>query len=236
MKDFGEYLKREREARNISLEEISSATKIQIKFLKALEEGNFEVIPGIFFIRSFLKAYSNYIGLDEREVINRFYQEVKPKESFQKTYIAPTKEKRVIPWNKIGLIIFVVLIIYFSLSLIFKSKKESVIYETEIIPRYFTSAIIPYHVPKILLELNFKEKTWIQIYSDGKLEIDGIIEKGEKRKIEAEKEILINTGNAGGVIYFLNGRKGKKLGESGRVIKNIRITLDNWRRFIENKY
>ena len=78
MNSFGEELRKEREARNISLEEIAEATKIHIKFLKAIEENNFEILPGEFFIKNFIRAYANYLGLDEREVLNRYY-DTRPK-------------------------------------------------------------------------------------------------------------------------------------------------------------
>jgi cytoskeletal protein RodZ len=73
MVSIGEELKREREYREISLREISDATKINIRMLEAIEKDNFGVLPGGIFNRNFIRAYAQFIGLDP-EVIIRKYQ------------------------------------------------------------------------------------------------------------------------------------------------------------------
>jgi len=66
---FGEYLRREREMRGVSLEEISSATKISIRFLQAIENEELAKLPGGIFTRSFVRTYARYLGLDEERVL-----------------------------------------------------------------------------------------------------------------------------------------------------------------------
>jgi cytoskeleton protein RodZ len=73
MVSIGEELKREREYREISLREISDATKINIRMLEAIEKDNFAALPSGIFIRNFIRAYAQFIGLDP-EVIIRKYQ------------------------------------------------------------------------------------------------------------------------------------------------------------------
>ena len=73
MVSIGEELKREREYREISLREISDATKINIRMLEAIEQDNFTALPGGIFNRNFIRAYAAFIGLDP-EVIIRKYQ------------------------------------------------------------------------------------------------------------------------------------------------------------------
>ncbi len=69
MAGFGEYLRREREMRGVSLEEISTATKISIRFLKAIENEELSKLPGGIFTRSFVRTYARYLGLDEERVL-----------------------------------------------------------------------------------------------------------------------------------------------------------------------
>ncbi len=73
MISIGEELRREREFREISLREISEATKINIRMLEAIEKDEFSVLPGGIFNRNFIRAYAQFIGLDP-EVIIRKYQ------------------------------------------------------------------------------------------------------------------------------------------------------------------
>lgn len=72
MPPFGENLQREREMRGVSLEEISAATKISVRFLHAIEEEDFGVLPGGVFTRSFIRTYARYLGLDEERVMAEF--------------------------------------------------------------------------------------------------------------------------------------------------------------------
>jgi cytoskeleton protein RodZ len=69
MAGFGEYLRREREMRGVSLQEISIATKISIRFLQAIENEELSKLPGGIFTRSFVRTYARYLGLDEERVL-----------------------------------------------------------------------------------------------------------------------------------------------------------------------
>jgi cytoskeleton protein RodZ len=72
MATFGESLRREREMRGVSLEEISDATKISVRTLQALEADQFDKLPGGIFTRSFVRTYAKYLGLDEESVMAEF--------------------------------------------------------------------------------------------------------------------------------------------------------------------
>ncbi|MBZ5628429.1 MAG: DUF4115 domain-containing protein [Acidobacteriia bacterium] len=69
MGSFGERLQREREMRGITLEEIAEATKIGTRSLRALEEQDFDKLPGGIFNKGFVRAYSRYLGLDEEQAV-----------------------------------------------------------------------------------------------------------------------------------------------------------------------
>lgn len=69
---FGPWLRRQREARGVSLREISDSTRISLRYLEALEEGRFDVLPAPVFARGFLREYARVVGLDPDEVVNAF--------------------------------------------------------------------------------------------------------------------------------------------------------------------
>ena len=69
MKSLGEFLRAERQARGITLEQISADTRISMDMLRAIERGNVEQLPAPVLIKGFLKAYAEKIGLDPEEVI-----------------------------------------------------------------------------------------------------------------------------------------------------------------------
>jgi cytoskeletal protein RodZ len=69
---FGERLKRDRELRGVSREEISAATRIGSRFLEALENEQWERLPGGIFNRGFLRAAARFLGLDEDDLIAQY--------------------------------------------------------------------------------------------------------------------------------------------------------------------
>lgn len=69
MQSIGESLKSAREAKGISLEQAEENTKIRKRYLQALEEGDYEVIPGLVYAKGFLRNYANYLGLNQEEIM-----------------------------------------------------------------------------------------------------------------------------------------------------------------------
>ena len=69
MESLGTRLKREREKQNLSLEEVASATKIASRMLKALEDDQFEKLPGGIFNKGFVRAYATHLGLNGDQAV-----------------------------------------------------------------------------------------------------------------------------------------------------------------------
>src|SRR5579862_2291990 len=78
MKELGEFLKQRREERGVSLEEVSVATKIGVRVLQAIEEGALDKLPPKAFVRGFIQSYAKYLGLDVKEILEKFQQAVGP--------------------------------------------------------------------------------------------------------------------------------------------------------------
>jgi cytoskeleton protein RodZ len=74
--NFGERLKRERELREVTLEEITSATRIGPRFLEALENEDWEKLPGGVFNRGFVRSIARYLGLDEEALLGDYVMAV----------------------------------------------------------------------------------------------------------------------------------------------------------------
>lgn len=69
---FGTWLRHQRELRQISLREIADTSKISLRYLEALEEERFDLLPAPVFAKGFLRQYARYVGLDPEETVN-FY-------------------------------------------------------------------------------------------------------------------------------------------------------------------
>ena len=69
---FGDRLRREREMRGVTLEEISESTKISKRSLQAMEEEDFDLLPGGIFNKGFVRAYARFLGIDEEQAVADF--------------------------------------------------------------------------------------------------------------------------------------------------------------------
>jgi cytoskeleton protein RodZ len=69
---IGQVLKQEREERRLSLEEVSSTTRIPRRALQSLEEDRFEDLPSGVFVRGFIKAYASAVDIDAEDVLAHF--------------------------------------------------------------------------------------------------------------------------------------------------------------------
>jgi cytoskeleton protein RodZ len=72
MKEIGAKLRAAREAKNITLLEIQEQTKIRLRYLEAIESGNWEVIPGEVYRRGFICNYANAVGLDGEALLHEY--------------------------------------------------------------------------------------------------------------------------------------------------------------------
>jgi cytoskeletal protein RodZ len=120
---LGQYLRRERESRSISLAEVSKGTRISLPILEALERDDFEYVPQKEFLLGFLRGYARHLGLHRDEVLRRYRIQAElssRKEKFRQMSLfpgtvpsleeveeastespqaPPPREKRNIPWK-----------------------------------------------------------------------------------------------------------------------------------------
>jgi cytoskeleton protein RodZ len=78
MGTFGDTLRQEREFRGITLDKITSVTKISNRHLVALEQEHFEVLPGGVFNKSMVREYARVVGLDQEEWVGRYLSAHQP--------------------------------------------------------------------------------------------------------------------------------------------------------------
>jgi cytoskeleton protein RodZ len=103
MESPGKFLKKERETRNVSLEEISKVTKVKEHYLKAIEEDRYELLPAIPYVKGFLNVYARYLTLNPKDIVFQYEKYLKsliPLETDQ----APPKKKSARAWFFLSLI------------------------------------------------------------------------------------------------------------------------------------
>jgi cytoskeletal protein RodZ len=244
---IGQDLKRERELRGISIKEIAESTKINIRFLRALEEDQLDVLPGKFFTRGIIRGYAKYLGLEEDSVLNKYHDALqfldKNEKEEEKTFsqCSPINIRNMVRIAAFGAAVIAVVV---ALFFIFRGDQSpppiqppptKTITQSEVVPPPTAtepSKVIDEEIKELNLDMTFHNDTWIQVFADGELIYEGIKLSGGKLQVVAHEELVIDVGNAGGFTYTLNNQRGKPFGPPGAVEKNIRITLDNLDDFI----
>ena len=76
MSELGKLLRKAREQRGYTLDDVQDITKIRKRYLEAIEEGDYKVLPGSFYARAFVKNYAETVGLDAEEVFRLYQREL----------------------------------------------------------------------------------------------------------------------------------------------------------------
>jgi len=95
---FGEHLRRERELRGVSLDEISAATRIKMKYLEALENQNWGDLPGGIFNRGFIRTVARFLGMDEDTTLAEYALAQEDMAAAAERFVKLAKQPR--PWVK----------------------------------------------------------------------------------------------------------------------------------------
>jgi cytoskeletal protein RodZ len=218
MSGLGEILRQQREIKNISLEEISQKTNISERILIALENDDYQDIPGQFYLNNFIKSYVNALELD----IDTFFEKHKETISgignqapdgpiiyYNKIRYSRFKRKNIF----LGIILIVILSIlvtYFfmenrgQISNIFRGDPDS-IPETGIEFDYQDETVKTDFYP-IRIRITAQSDCWLQVLRGKKKFFERIIKKGEQFNINGY-EIVLNIGNPSTITIFVNGRK-----------------------------
>ena len=70
MSELGDLLRQARERKGVTLEQVEAATRIRLKFLDALERGDYASMPGEVYVRGFVRSYASFLGLDPQEALS----------------------------------------------------------------------------------------------------------------------------------------------------------------------
>jgi cytoskeleton protein RodZ len=251
---FGERLKRTRENKKMTLDDVSRATKIASRMLGALEEGKFEQLPGGVFNKGFIRAYARHLGLDEEQALRDYNTavgavatDIKPEDAELRA-IAERKDKERqsrpssanLPW---GMIAAFLLLLAFGLSIwgfytrerITPMAPRSDAYgkparsrpapepttlssssaqpaPTEVASTQVVSETEPEVVPAssaspLVLLVYAQADSWLTITVDGKLFYKDNLAAGQQQSIAAQNEIVLRSGNIGGLDITFNGQK-----------------------------
>ena len=231
---FGENLRRERELRGVSLREIADGTKISLRFLQALEEDRLDVLPGGLFPRAFARQYAQFLGLDPEKATADFVAAHgdSPPERRARPEVSP---RRPVSFGQGFFAVLAVLVVALTLRRGGREERGRDLEPTPA-PVVTAPAVLPtdrvYPSPSaaaetLVLTMTARQDCWVEVRADGETVVNRILAQGESQTLEAQGEIVLSVGNAGGLSIRVNDRPARPLGRSGEVRKNIVITRQN---------
>src|SRR5690625_2303065 len=118
---IGETLREAREANNLSLDDIQEMTKIQKRYLAAIEQDDYHALPGRFYARAFIKEYAQSVGLDANELLEGFDEgQIETEEdTVQYTRLERSKRSRAQKSSSIFSMLPTIIVIILVIGIIF---------------------------------------------------------------------------------------------------------------------
>lgn len=230
---IGSRLQQIRVEKNISLETISQKTFISARLLRAIEAGNLEELPELFYTKALIRKFAG--AIDAQDLIDLQDLSEVPQDINTNTKIANNRwylpSWQIKPSYIYGLYI---------LAIIASVKGITVLVERPvIINKIEVAKQIPLESPvtinrspseesktlvsqstspqSAVVNVNLKDRCWLKVIVDGKVEFEGTLPKGTNRTWTGREQVTIRAGNAGGVFIAFNNEQEKLLGEPGQV-------------------
>lgn len=227
---FGERLKRERELREVTLEEVSKATRISSRFLQALEDEDWEKLPGGVFGRGFVRTIARYLGLSEEGFLAEY--DLARGENAVPAQSKP-EERIPSPPKWIPLVALLVILLLLAGAIAGgvygwrKWKTRRLNKQTQTTSSHFASAPpnpAPDQQPAtaaaslavpLQLNLSTSSPTHVRVISDDTVALDADLPSGENRRFTATRQFEISATDSSAVLLELNGAMMPPIGTPG---------------------
>jgi len=225
---IGNTLKEARNKKAVSLEDVHAKTKIHPRVLQLLEDEKFDKLPSPLFVKSFLKAYAEFLEINPQELLQTYEKEGQKepdqvlfiKSTAPRANISPRFDKKllVIPGTLVAafLVLFVLVSMFKAVGgWVSKAKTPISAHKKAVSPKIISSEWL-YQVsqgdfPKLnektplQLKIHAQNDVWLRITCDGKVLFESILKKGATESWEAEKTIELWTGNSSNMQLSING-------------------------------
>lgn len=236
METVGELLRTEREKKGLSIKDIETAISIRALYIKAIEEGDYTVVPGEVYLKGFIRNYANFLGLNGPEMVATYRQAQQPVvPEIVETPVEPTpkakpKTRTKTTNNSKKLLIISLLAVCVAGSAWWllgnqspnkepiESKQTQPVAPTAPAKPQPTTPAVPTQSKPVVVIAKYTEQCWTSVVADDKQIYEGTPKSGDTITWEAQKNITITAGNAGGVDITYNGQSLGKIGNKGEVL------------------
>jgi len=231
LSSIGQILKEKREEKGMSIEDIATKLSLRKVIVKAIESGNWEILPHQIYVKGYVKDYARTLNISKD--IEQYLIEIKENKEQEKPVENPPEQKErsnILKNHSKTITIYLIGFVVIALFLVFlgKQKGPAAISEWEKKGQVLaevandTKRNIPDlpHVKKLMITCH--DKTWISLVIDGAEKKEFILHPEEVASFNGNDKFDLLVGNAGGINVFLNG---KDVGFTGGDQEVKRLTL-----------
>jgi cytoskeletal protein RodZ len=227
LQNIGCSLRQLRQEHSLSIEEVAERTRIQPRLLRALEDGQMDILPEPVYIQGMIKKYGESLGVNALELAKSV-----PADQMQ---IVPLKSNRWDGFNRPQIrpvhlylsYIFMLLAAISALShslnnsiqsleaanrLVAADTKLAAVKSTETMAEQSKVATVS---EPLELEISAKSTSWVKVVVDGQPAFEGRLNAGNAKTWTAKRELILTTGNAGGLVVTKNNTQLPELGAPG---------------------
>jgi cytoskeletal protein RodZ len=226
--NFGERLKRERELREVSPNEVVVATRISLRFLQALENEDWDKLPGGIFNRGFVRAIAQYLGLDEEDLLAEYdlaHGDRSPEAQLPAESRIPAPPR----WIPVALALGALAVIAALVAAGVYTWRRYSAYrhakQSSAVTAQSLGAAQPVSLPAsdppkanstaLDLSVSTSAATRVRILADGKLVLDSQIPAGQRRHFSAQTSFEVAAVDSSAVLLELNGQAMPPIGSPG---------------------
>ncbi len=233
--ELGDYIRRLREESGVSRKDLAETTRIRLRYIEALEEGHIDDLPGVAFVRGFIRTIFSELGENPDRalyLVEDYYHEEEPDE----LETVPVSRRIFLPLA----VATAVLVILLAGSLFLRkcgTRKGEEPSPDEIAGKAASNTFSNEAGIQTIGELEGLEdlnliiqaidKTWLRIKTDSSDSWETTMRPGDEVRLRASDRINLLIGNAGGILFDLNGKQFGPPGSKGQVLSNYVITRDN---------
>jgi cytoskeletal protein RodZ len=213
MAEIGARLREARLRAKIDINEVEVRTKIRAKYLRAMENDEWDLLPGEVFAKSFLRTYGEFLGLDTRQLIDDFKRLYEHPSDHEVRQIAPRGRERdrkprgplIPPWAVVaGVLVAVVVALYFVGVSGNGSSSSTTTTTTQTAAQHKhhshngSSATKKHHRTMVKLQLVPTGAVYVCLVNgNGKKLIPGVIyDTGQTVPVQSGRKLLLTLGNA----------------------------------------
>lgn len=239
-------LQEKRQSQGWDIESISTKIHITKNVLRAIENADLHRLPEPVFIKELLKKYSDFLGMNIDDHIEKFPTKKNKKHKNKSSYKNIVNPFNLnINFNSKYLYIIYVALLFFSVKSLNDMLKptpftiqdsienqnmgnqleESTVTNNPPTPSQnqtenSTIPVVEENVSnpeQLKVNLKAQDDSWVRVIIDGDTQFEGILTKGTEREWVAKKEFTIRAGNAGGLLISVNEETPKQIGQLGQV-------------------